>query len=177
MRSLQEALGRELAWRRRGLLSNTYDLIDPAQAEAEPWATLVRGSGLRLRAPAQVRSGDGNWEFRRVGLFRARVLVLAPEGTAPLATLTRAWRGGVLRFEDGREFVWRREASWRPAWRFEDGNGITVIRLHRDLLQPLGVTRVAFESSAAPGTELTLLACLGWYLVLLGRRRATAVRA
>jgi hypothetical protein len=42
---------------------------------------------------------------------------------------------------------------------------------------PRSTTRVEFESSATPPAERALLACLGWYLVLVSRRRAAAYGA
>ncbi|TFG86209.1 MAG: hypothetical protein E4H17_04365 [Gemmatimonadales bacterium] len=174
MRSLQEAIGRELTWKPRSLLSHTHDLVDPQSGDAEPWATLAWRAGLLMRAPAEAQSGDGIWHFRRRGFFRENVLVFAPDGTTPVATLKRSWRHGTLRFEDGREFTWRREAFWRLSWRFEDANGNAVVRLHWRFSLPRSTARVEFESSAAPVGDLALLACLGWYLVLLSHRRAVA---
>jgi hypothetical protein len=175
MRSLREAIGRELIWKPRSLLSRTHDLVDPEAGDAEPYATLVWRPGLLMRGPAEAQSGDGRWFFRRRGLFRMLVLVTAQEGSAPVATLRRHWRRGVLRFEDGREFVWRRQAFWSPSWRFDDANGTAVVRFQWRFSLPRSTARVEFESSAAPPADRALLACLGWYLVLMARRRA-AVR-
>jgi hypothetical protein len=174
MRSIREAIGRELAWKPRSLLSNTYDLVGPGTGDAEPWATLVWRAGLPTQAPAEAQSGDGSWCFLHQGFFRQNVRVLAADGTTPVATLERSWRRGVLRFEDGGEFVWRREAFWSPAWRFEDANGAAVVRFHWRFSLSRRATRVEFESSTVPATDRALLACLGWYLVLTSRRRAAA---
>jgi hypothetical protein len=172
MRSLQEAVGRELLWKPRSLLSRTHDLVDPDGDPAEPYATLVWPAGFRLRAPAEARSGDGSWLLLRPGFLGRMVTVVAADGGAPVATLKRFWRRGVLRFEDGRVFVWRRRAFWSPSWRFEDSNGTTVVRFGWRFSLLRSTMRVEFESSAASAADRALLACLGWYLVLLSRRRA-----
>jgi len=177
MRSLQEAIGRELIWRSRGLLSRTHDLVDPQADSAGPYATLVWRSGFLMQAPAEAQSGDGSWYFVPQGFFRQNVRVLVADGKTQVATLKRSWRRGVLRLEDGREFVWRRHAFWSPSWRFEDTNGTAVARFQWQFSMPRSTTRVEFESSAAPPAERALLACLGWYLVLMSRRRHAAYGA
>jgi hypothetical protein len=174
MRSLEETIGRELTWKPRSLLSRTHDLVDPQTSGAGPYATLVWRAGFLMQAPAEAQSGDGSWCFMHLGFFRRNVRVLAADGTTPVATLKRYWRRGVLRFEDGREFVWRRQAFWSPTWRFEDTNGTAVVRFHWRFSLPRSTTRVEFESSATAAADRALLACLGWYLVLTSRRRAAA---
>jgi hypothetical protein len=174
MKSLQEAIGRELIWKPRSLLSRTHDLLDQEADAAGPYATLVWRAGFRLQAPAEAQSGDGSWHFIPQGFFHQHVRVVAADGKTPVATLKRHWRRGVLRFEDGREFVWRRHAFWSPSWRFEDSNGMAVVRFQWRFSLPRSTTRVEFESSAAPAADRALLACLGWYLVLMSRRRLAA---
>lgn len=174
MRSLQEAIGRELVWKPRGLLSGTHDLVDPDAGDAGLYATLIWRPGFLLQAPAEAQSGDGSWWFHHQGFFRQNVRVLAADGRTPVATLKRSWRRGVLRFEDGREFVWRRQAFWSPSWRFDDANGTAVARFQWRFSLPRSTTRVEFESSAAAASDRALLACLGWYVVLMSRRRVAA---
>jgi hypothetical protein len=177
MRSLQEAIGRELIWKPRSLLSRTHDLVEAGEGAAGPYATLLWRAGLLMHAPAEAQSGDGHWYFVPQGFFRQNVRVLAADGKTPVATLKRSWRRGVLRLEDGRGFVWRRQAFWSPSWRFEDTNGTAVVRFQWRFSLPRSTTRVEFESSAAPPIDRALLACLGWYLVLMSRRRHAAYGA
>jgi hypothetical protein len=174
MQSLEQAIGRELRWEPRSAFSRTYDLVDPRTEGGEPFATLVWRPGLLLGGPAEARSGDGAWRFRRRGLVRGTVLVTAEGGETPLATLRIYWRRAVLRLEGGRVFTWRRESFWRSAWRFEDANGTPVVRIRRALWPPAGAARVEIEASAAPASERALLACLGWYLTVLDRSRSAA---
>jgi hypothetical protein len=174
VRSLQDATGLELLWKRRSLLSRTHDLVDPEVGNAEPYATLVWRAGFVMQAPAEAQSGDGSWYFVHQGFFHQNVRVLAADGSTPVATLKRHWRRGVLRFEDGRGFIWRRQSFWSPSWRFEDANGTAVVRFHWRFSLPRSTTRVEFETSAAPPADRALLACLGWYMVLMSRRRVAA---
>ena len=174
MRSLQEAVGRELLWKPRSLLSRTHDLVDPESTEGEPYATLLWRPGFMLQGPAEVESGDGRWVLRHRGWFRESVLVMTTDGVTRLAEFRRYWRRGVLRFEDGREFTWRRESFLSRTWRFEDGNGTPVVRFRVRFSFPRSLTRVEIEATAAPLADRALLACLGWYLLALARRRAAA---
>lgn len=174
MRSLEEAVGCELVWKSRGLLSRIHDLVDPEAIAAGPYATLVWRAGFPMQAPAEAQSGDGSWHFVHQGFFRQNVRVVAADGRTPVATLKRYWLRGVLRFEDGREFTWRRDAFWSPSWRFEDANGTVVVRFRWRFSLPRSTTRVEFDSTAAPSADRALLACLGWYLVLASRRRVAA---
>lgn len=174
MQSLEQAVGRELRWRPRSAFSRTYDLVDPGAEAGAPFATLAWRPGLLLAGPATVRSGDGEWDFRRLGLVRGRILVTAAGGGSTVGTLSRYWRRAVLRLDGGREFTWRREALWSRTRRFEDANGVPVVRLRPTLWPPAGAAGVEIEASAAPAAERALLACLGWYLTVLERGRHAA---
>jgi hypothetical protein len=174
MQSLQAAIGRDLRWAPRSAFSRTYDLVDPQTEGGEPYATLVWRPGLLLGGPAEARSGDGSWRFRRRGLVRGTIEVLAEGSETPLASLRRYWRRATLRLEGGREFTWRRESFWGLVWRFEDANGTPVVRIRRALWPPAGAARVEIEGSAGEAAERALLACLGWYLTVLDRRRHAA---
>jgi hypothetical protein len=174
VRSLQDAIGRELVWRPRSLLSRTHDLVDPEAREAEPFATLVWRAGFALQNPAEAHSGDGSWHLAPRGFFRRQVDVVAADGRTPVGTLKRYLRRGVLRLEDGREFTWRRRTFWSPTWLFEDANGTVAVRFRWRFALPRSVMRVEFEASTAPPSDRALLACLGWYLVLMSRRQVAA---
>jgi hypothetical protein len=177
MRSLQEAVGRQLQWKPRSLLSRTHDLVDPETSEGEPYATLLWRSGFMgfvTQGPVEAESGDGRWVFRRRGFFRERVLVMAEDGATQLAAFQRYWRRGVLRLEGGRQFTWRRESFLSPTWRFEDGNGTAVVRFRTRFSFPRSLTQIEIEASAAAAADRALLACLGCYLLVLARRRSAA---
>jgi hypothetical protein len=171
MRSLQEALGRELLWQPRSLLSRAYDLVDPDNPDGDPFATLTTERGLLFYPGAKVESAGGAWLFRPRGLFRERVLVLPDGPGPPLATYRRYWRRGVLRFEGGKEFVWRRPSFWSLSRCFEDGDGIPIARFRTRFSFPRATTWMELDASAGRASEAPLLACLGWYLLLLARRR------
>jgi hypothetical protein len=174
MRSLQEAVGRELQWKPRSLLSRTHDLVDPQTSEGAPFATVLWRPGFMMQGPVEAQSGDGHWIFRHRGFFRESVLVMAEDGATLLAAFQRYWRRGVLRLEGGRQFTWRRESFLSPTWRFEDENGTPVVRFRTRFSFPRSLTRVEIEATAAPAADRALLACLGWYLLVLARRRTMA---
>jgi hypothetical protein len=182
VRSLHDAVGRELVWRPRGLLSRTYDLVDPESeamspegaAGADAYATLVTHVSPSFSPNARAETADGRWLFQPRGLFRRGVIVLAEGAETPLATFHRYWRRGVVRFQDGRELIWRRESFWSRTWLFEDAGGGVLMRFRRRLSFPRARTGLELDSSAGRVAEVPLLACLGWFLQILARRRAAA---
>ncbi len=176
MRSLENALGRELLWRPRSLLSRTYDLVDGEAEPGEPYATLTTEGGLLAPPRAHGETGAGSWLFRPRGFFRERVLVLLEGSDSPLAVFRRHWRRGVLRFEGGKEFVWRRPSFWSLSWAFEDPGGARAVRFSTRLSFPRASTRVELDPSVGRGSDAPLLVCLGWYLLLLARRRRAGTR-
>ena len=173
MRTLRDALGRELVWKSRSLLSHEHDLVDAEPADGEPYATLVMRRALFV-PHAVAESADGRWTFRHVGFLRERVVVREDGAGAPGAVYRRHWLRGVLRFEDGREFVWRRESFWSTTWTFQDPGGMILLRFRRRFSFPRISARVEFDPSSGRGSEAALLACLGWYLLLIARRRSAA---
>ncbi len=175
MRSLQEALGRELLWQPRSLLSRTYDLVEPESPTSEPFATLTTEGAFYQRPRAEAESAAGVWRFRARGFLREQVLISAAGADSPLATFRRQWRRGVLRLEGGKEFVWRRPSFWSFVWAFEDQNDMAVVRFRSRLRFPRATTVVQLGNGVERVSEAPLLACLGWYLLLLARRhRATS---
>ncbi len=173
MKDIEQAVGQEIIWRPRTLLSRTYDLVPPHGDGDEPFATLVWRPGLLRLGPAEARTSEGEWLIRRRGFFREQVLLFAPGADQPFATLQRHWRRGVLRLDGGREYVWRRAGFWSTTHVFEDGNGTALLRFRHRFTFPRASTRVEIESSA-PARDAALLACLGWYLLLLARRHSGA---
>jgi hypothetical protein len=180
MRSLREAAGRELLWISRSLLSHTYDLLD-AESQVLPagtppgtdaFATLVMRRSLWADPGAQAEAADGRWVLRHQGFLRSRVLVALEGVESPLATYQSHWRRGVVRFESGREFIWRRPSFWSFAWVFEDPGVGPVMRFRRRFSLGRPAARLELDPSAGRLGEAPLLACLGWYLLLLARRRA-----
>src|SRR5512143_781897 len=173
MRAIEGAVGQDVVWRPRTMLSRTYDLVVPGEGHDEPYATLVWRPGFLRLGPAEARTSEGEWLFRRRGFFREQVLVFAPGAGQPLATLQRHWRRGVLRLDGGKELVWRREGFWSTTHRFEDGNGTALVRFRHRFAFLRASSRVEIESSV-PARDGALLACLGWYLLLLARRHSGA---
>ena len=173
MRALAGALGCDLAWQARSLLSRTYDLVDHAAPETGSFAMLTVRR-MSFVPHAEIESAGGRWSLRRAGFWRPRVLVLAGDAPAPLATFTRTLGSGLLRFEDGRAYRWRRPSFWSLGRRFEDADGMPVVSLHYRFGFPRGRGGVELGTGAERLPEAALLAGLGWYLVLLARRRSAA---
>ncbi len=172
MRALSEAAGRELKWKSRGFLARTFDLLDGETGAGEPYATLVWRRGFH--PPAEAEAVEGRWLFRRRGLWRASVLVFAAGAEKPLATYQSYWGRGAVRFEDGREFLWRRSSFLSLTWSFVDASGIAVVRLRGRPWSFRSRVAVDLDPAWPRGADAALLACLGFDLLLRARRRSGA---
>ncbi len=168
----RETAGRELMWRARGVFSRAFDLTDPSTDSSEPYATLAWRRGLF--PPADGETSEGRWELRPRGFWRSRILVTPAGSEAPVATFLPGWTGGVLKFEDGRRFRWRRVSWWRLQWVFESADGTPLVRLRHRFAWLRAAATIVIEPAAAEAPEAPLLALLGWYLMLLARRRHAA---
>ena len=160
MKSLANLDTRNLTWISVG--SRSYQLA----AGDDLVATLdwLKGRGSLARGEA----ADGDWTFKRAGFFRPFITVRATDGEVDLAVLRRRTaRESVLRFGDGREFVWRPKRTRRRQMAFVTGADETVFTL----LPRQKKSRRFGEMEIAPGMsglrELSLLALVGWYRTAL----------
>jgi hypothetical protein len=176
MRSMQEAVGYPLLWRRRGFLSRTYELSradEEPSSPAGPFATLRwREAFIVGRSRAELVSAAGSWRLVPEGLLGHRVRIVTEAGE-PAGSFQHSFRSGLLRLEDGREFHWGRTSWLSQTWHLQDANGIEVVRFRTRLGWLRTLTTVEIEA-AVPAADRALLAGFGYYLVR--RSRAAARR-
>ena len=173
MKSLHRATGRQLVWRARRLFSPIHDLLDADGADVEPYATLTLQNPFVVSPGARCETADGIWGFRHRSFRRESVIVHAEGSEVEAASFRRSWRRGTIRFPDGREFLWRPSSLLGPEWRIEDSRQIPLLRFRRRF--SLRTTyRLEIDPAAGSLVELPCLAGLGYYLLLLSRRRRAA---
>jgi hypothetical protein len=173
MKSLHRATGRDLVWQSRRLFSPVHDLLDASGLDSEPYATLTLRNPLVVSPGARCETGEGTWEFRHRSFHRESVIVHAEGSEVEAASFQRSWRRGTIRFQDGREFVWRPGSFWGLEWRIEDSRQIPLLRFRKRF--SLRTTyHLEIDPAADSLAELSCLAGLGYYLLVLSRRRRAA---
>ena len=160
MRAIADLQSPLLTWAPVGRRSYQFAAGDDLVATLD-W---VKRAGSLARGEA----ADGTWTFKRVGYFRPYVSIRIADAPTDLATLRRSTRrDSVLHFADGRRFVWKPTRLRRRQMAFVSVAGETLLtmlprtkltRRHADVEIPRGVRGVR---------ELSLLALVGWYRLLL----------
>lgn len=172
MQPLANFLGRELIWTSSQAQKRTYEL----HADTEVVATLYQPSGWRSNRLGS--AADGRWTFARVGVFRQRVVICDADSGAEIASLPRTGRAGnaSLALPDGSQYQWRSGSVWGSKWVWLDASEQPLLRFRQ-----FGALRlqcaVAVEPSAATNQHLSLLAMLGWYLMMLMNEDTAATAA
>lgn len=123
-------------------------------------------------------AADGIWTFKRAGFLRPRVTVRIERSEADLALLHLSrGRESRLDFADGRRFTWGPTRERRRQMAFSDLNGETIV----SFLPRTRRFKYHAELEIGPGkrglAELSLLALLGWYRLVLQLEEDVAVAA
>lgn len=161
MKSLAEFTWSELRWVRSAAFRREYEL-----RAGDELAAVLRIDNL-FGAHAAAESGDGCWEFERVGFWRNKVTVRAEGNNTHIAVFKISrWGdgGGMLQLADGRKFSAAAD-FWGTDYEFRNEAGEFVLRLISK-----GVMRASAKIEVHSGAdrlpEPPWLVMLGWYLVL-----------
>lgn len=122
-----------------------------------PWGSLAAGE-----------TAEGRWTLKREGFLRPRVTVRVAGSDADAAIVALHWGGtGEVKFADGHEFLWTYMNFWRSEWAFTSTGGepLFIFRPNLAVTRTEAEIEVGGESLSLP--ELSLLALLGWYLLIL----------
>ncbi len=172
MGPIQGYAAHELLWTPSRTARRTYEL----GAGDQVLAVLVQP--IWWRESRIGAAADGTWTFARVGVFRPRVVITDAGSGAEIASMARSgWTGsGALTLPDGRHYQWRSGSVWGSKWAWLDAAGQPLMRFNQFGVLNTQCT-VAIEPPATMDPHLTLLAMLGWYLMLLTRDDDAATAA
>lgn len=159
---------------------------DPVATEPrfELWSGRDQLASLAFASPcrtlALAETPEGSWTFRRTG-FLTTLIHLREEGANhDFAVFHPGLLGrGSLRFTNGLSFHWR--PAGQGAWSFAGPDGEVLLRLKpeapRSIEGEAPRTQAEVEITAAGrfSTRISLLAALGWYLLLLHQQDQTAM--
>jgi hypothetical protein len=171
MKTIAEAIGRELKWVQPRAWKMEYEL----RAEDEPIATLRFRSSFGSFATAE--SADGCWTFKRIGFWQTKATIRVCGSDADIGIFkNNTWSGGgTLELSDGRQFPASTNA-WRTSLEFNSEAGDTLLRFKSGGLAHLSAT-VEIQPAAAGMPELPLLVALGWYLTVMMYMDTSAIVA
>jgi hypothetical protein len=120
----------------------------------------------RLFGPrASAVTADGEWLLKKSGFFRPRVVVRDIKSGKDIAKFSLHWTGsGILEFNTGFTLVWVSHKYFRSQWAFKDQNKEEIVHFHS---RP-GPMKISVEVEISKNVpEISLLACLGMYLLML----------
>ncbi len=167
MKSLMDHPVTTLRWERNDLGPVDFELT----GREGIYATLTFLEGNR--SLARVRTDQGVWTLKHLGILTPTVTLRDEGGRVNLATFHyHALRNGDLRFEEGGSYdwVWLQDGEGAGAFLDEVGKPIVRLQAHegRDAHSSGGFERC--EVTLRPGlpshSRSALLAAFGWYLIL-----------
>jgi hypothetical protein len=130
-----------------------------------------------LHTLARVRTAEGIWTLKHLGVLTPAVTLREEGGKTNLATFhPHALRHGRLQFLDGAGFDWEWRHEGGPGGAFLDAGGTALIRFQahpgRDLKSLADPEQCDVSlNPALPTLRTALLAAFGWYLILFDRLR------
>jgi hypothetical protein len=155
--------GQNLSWVQRSAVKQAYEL----RAGEE-----VTGSLVWQRGTLAVGEIAGRrWTVKREGFWHPRITVRVQDSDLDTVVFHPSWRGGgLLELAGGRILRFRAANVWRSQWDWQEAAGDVLVRFRsRQGLFKSGA-ELEIMPAAAGLPELSLLAVLGWYLIVLGAR-------
>jgi hypothetical protein len=172
MKSLVEHPATSLKWRKSGVSPPDFELLG-AEGIFATLAFLDDEHTL-----ARVRTAEGVWTLKHLGILTPVVTLREMGGTTNLATFhPHALRHGKLQFLDGAAFDWKWLHKGGPGGAFLDPDGESLIRLRApagwnpDAMADLDGCDVDLTPAHATRARSALLAAFGWYLILFDQMK------
>lgn len=155
MLSIQEAKN-NLKWVQRS--SKEDELVSgDSLVGALHWASL-------WGSLATAESADGSWTFKRVGFIHQRITVREIGSEVDLYVAELGWGGEATMVLPEGIFTWTPN-KWHKEWTLQDKVGIEVMTIEVTGFFNSG-GNVIIGQSFLPAQKLSLLALLGWYLIM-----------
>jgi hypothetical protein len=113
-------------------------------------------------------TAEGRWTLKRAGFLRPRITVRVAGSDAEAAVVTLQWSGnGDVQLTDGHQFRWARMNFWHSEWAFTNTGGEPLLVFKPKFVMMGSEAEIEIEAQALSLPELSLLALLGWYLMVL----------
>ena len=167
MKSLVEHPATSLKWRRCGITPPDSELLGTEGV----FATLTFLN--EEHTFARIRTADGVWTLKHLGVLTPVVTLREVGGTTNLATFhPHALRHGKLQFLDGASYDWKWRHEGGPGGAFLDPGGKPLIRIQApNATAELEPCEVILDPALSTHLRSPLLAAFGWYLILFDQMK------
>jgi len=172
MKPLREIADQPMEWANKTAQKREYKL----RAGQEVVASLRWEKAFGSLATAQ--AADGAWTLKRSGFLMPKVTARSSGADTEVLVFHPSWRSeGTVEFSSGARFRWLNTSFWHSEWAFanEKGDSLIHFKLHSGLMKQSAELRVEPEAASLP--ELSLLALLGWYVLILMSKDAGGAAA
>ena len=162
----------------RRIESTTVEWLQPKASERvfELRTDEALVGSLRFRSNlgtlADAQTAQGAWTCKRIGFLNPRITIRVEGSDADLAIFKPdLWGHGIVTFKDGASYTWKPGSFWQTKWLFADSAGQELLEFKQgtedhkwhDIFKTQATVTI---SSVAPrGEELSVLLCLGMYLL------------
>jgi hypothetical protein len=162
-RSLREFPDLLPRWVQRDLADRRYELRAGGSVVAtlrweRAWGSLATGE-----------TAEGRWTIKRTGFLRPRVTVreAGSETQVALVSLHSGGTTGEVKLADEHEFRWNGMTPHRAECAFTSVAGEPLVTFRPRFVMMQSEAEIEIEKRALALPELSLLALLGWYLIVL----------
>lgn len=156
---LRDAIGQELLWQKTKMFKRNYEL----RLGAVIFATLVWQRSWR--SAADLTTFEGRWTIQRKGVWRPKIIVTDVASGAEVAVYARKWTGGgTITFDPEHVYSFKRRGVFNAEWQWLTPQEAPVMRLKARGFG--GSARVIVGPTGVGATEASILAALGWYLLI-----------
>jgi hypothetical protein len=175
MTPIAQVVGSPLRWSQPTLMRREYEL----RSQEDITATLKWQNAFGSLALAE--TVDQKWTMKRSGFLRPSVTIREADSEQEIAAFRPNWGGeGKLQFAQGSWYAWQTTNFWRTHWLFVNQVGEPLVHFNAEFESTAAIiifkkaAVVEIEPRAARIAELSLLAVLGWYLMILMTDDATS---
>lgn len=162
MRTIDPRQLSDLEWRQPSALSRSYELTSGDSVLAAVKFTKALGT------LATAQTSDASWTFKRTGFLNPVVTARLEGSETNVAAFRAKWtaRSGTLELATGETLVMRALNFWGSQWGVEDGQAVLLMKIHEKGVVHSSA-RYEITEAGKRRTDLGLLLCLSWYVLVL----------
>jgi hypothetical protein len=169
MKSIREAVGQEMQWKRVKWWEREFELRSGDEVLAKLYRQTGMIDNMMGRAIDIGEAGDGQWAFTRRGMWNGDTVITTLPYQAEIASVKRG-RKSIVTFLDGQQLIFQKTSIWRSEWVWFSQEEIPLMCFQHNKYLNIEPVALSFP-------ELSLLVVLGWHLIMLWEEAASAESA